>query len=296
MPATLLVTSRSVFPATMSLVSLLDAYLAEREPSARYVESLRRTVRKAAIYGIESACQLEPERVNDFLRSLDLSATTRGNIRRELLTLWRFAFEHAYTDVAPLRVMRVKQRRQPPQAWDLPTIRKMLAHAEADKRQVLLRRPDIHWSDIMPAWISVGYDTALRFTDILLLKQRSFVNGCVSVVAHKTGKATVRRLSHYSQERVARLLEKSPDGSLFRWCVTRRRMLLKWKSFLREQGIPGSSRWLRRSAATLVERDRPGSAPLFLSHSNPSLARLHYVDETLLAVPDGPPALVPIRG
>lgn len=276
---------------TMSMPSLLDAYLAEREPSDRYVESLRRTVRKLAIYGIQSVCQLEPQRANDFLRSLDLSATTRGNIRRELLTLWRFAFEHAYTDVPPLRVMRIKQRRQPPQAWDLATIQRMLANAEADERRVSKLRPDILWSDIMPAWIVLGYDTALRFTDILLLKQRSFANGCVSVVAHKTGKATVRRLSHYSQERVACLLEKSPDGSLFRWCVTRRRMLLKWKSFLKEQGIPGSSRWLRRSAATLVERDRPGSAPLFLSHSNPSLARLHYVDETLLAVPDGPPAL-----
>ena len=278
--------------SSMNLLQLLDAYLAEREASPRYVESLRRTVRKAASYGLISTCQLEPASVNDFLRRLDLSPTTRGNIRRELLTLWRFAFEQAFTEIAPIRVMRIKQTRKPPSAWDYAALSRLLAAAEADERPVS-RRCKLPWSLVMRAWIAVGFDTALRFTDILLLHQRGISNGCVSVNAAKTGKVTVRGLSPYSQAAVAELLRHSPDGSVFRWCVTRRRMLLKWKSFLAENKFTGSSRWLRRSAATYVESERPGSASHFLSHSNPALARLHYVDPTMLAVPSGPRPIKP---
>ncbi len=274
-------------PTSMLLTSVLNAYLAEREASPRYTESLRRTVRKATIYGLVSTCQLDPPTVNDFLRSLDLSPTTRGNIRRELLTLWRYAFEQAYTDVAPLRIMRIKQPRRPPAAWDLETLRRLLVAAESDARPIS-SRVSHPWSLVMPAWITVGFDTALRFTDILLLRQRNVANGCVVVTATKTGKSTVRALSAYSQQAIASLLQHSPDGSVFSWAVTRRRMLLKWKHFLLENKASGSSRWLRRSSATYVERQKPGSAPTFLSHSNPALARLHYIDPTLLDLPTGP--------
>lgn len=277
--------------ASMTLTDLLDAYLAEREASPRYIESLRRTVRKAASYGLKTVCQLEAARANDFLRRLDLSATTRANIRRELLTLWRFAFEQAYTDSAPVRILRIQVRRKPPEAWDYQTIRLMLQLAEEDNHPISTLWPDVLWSDILPAWIGVGFDTALRFSDILMLRQANIRNGCVSLNAAKTGKATVRSLSAYSYRAVGRLLDRSPDGSVFRWCVTRRRILLKWGSFLKQHNIPGSSRWLRRSAATYVERDSPGSAPAFLSHSNPALARMHYIDPSLLATPKGPPPL-----
>jgi hypothetical protein len=255
------------------------------------VESLRRTARKAASYGLDLVCQLTSRTVNDFLRGLDLSATTRGNIRRELLTLWRYAFEQAYTDEAPARILRIQARRKPPQAWDYQTIRLMLQLSEEDCSPTSKLSPDVLWCHILPAWIGVGFDTALRFTDILMLRQDNIRNGCVSLNAAKTGKATVRSLSAYSYRAVSGLLDRSPDGTVFRWCVTRRRMLLKWKSFLKQHSIPGSSRWLRRSAATYVERDFPGSAPAFLSHSNPALARMHYIDPSLLALPKGPPPL-----
>lgn len=281
---------RSVGRSSMTLADLLDRYLREREASPRYIESLRRTVRKAASYGLNEVCQLDPDSANDFLRGLDLSPTTRGNIRRELLTLWRYAFDEGATDQQPVRVMRIKQRRSPPQAWDYGTLQRLLDAAESDSRLISCRvcHP---WSLVMPAWISIGFDTALRFTDILFLNKSNLLNGCIAVNAAKTGKVTVRSLSEYSQDAIAELLRHSPDGSFFRWCVTRRRMLLKWLAFLRENKLPGSSRWLRRSAATYVEIEQPGAASRFLSHSNPALARLHYIDPTLLSVPNGPKSL-----
>jgi integrase len=278
--------------AQMLLADLLDVYLSEREASPRYIESLNRTVRRARECGLLDTSQLLPEKANEFLTRLPLAAVTRANIRRELLTLWRFAFEHSYTDVPPLRVCRIKATPPPPRAWCLDTLRKLLAAAEQDARPVSQRFPDLLWRDVLPCWIVVGYDTGLRFSDLLHLHGENIVNGCVICTAQKTGKFTVRAISPAGREYVSRLLEKSRDGTLFRWAVSRRRALRKWKEFLREQEVVGSSRWLRRSGATYVEINRKGEAQRFLGHSNAALANRHYLDQTLtMDVPESPPPL-----
>ena len=277
----------------MLLADLLDVYLSEREASPRYIESLKRTVKRARQFSLLDTSQLIPEKANEFLTRLPLAAVTRSNIRRELLTLWRFAFEHSYTDVPPLRVCRIKATPPPPRAWSLDTLRQLLLAAEQDTRPVSQRIHGLLWRDVLPCWIVVGYDTGLRLSDLLHLQEANIVNGCVICTAQKTGKFTVRAISSSGLELVAKLLKKSPDGTLFRWALPRRRALLKWKEFLREQHIVGSSRWLRRSGATYVEILHKGQAQEFLGHSNPTLALRHYLDQTLtMQIPPSPP---PIR-
>ena len=278
--------------AKMLLADLLDVYLSEREASPRYIESLNRTVRRARECGLLDTSQLLPEKANEFLSRLPLAAVTRANIRRELLTLWRFAFENSYTDVPPLRVCRIKATPPPPRAWSLDTLRKLLTAAEQDVRPVSQRCPGLLWRDVLPCWIVLGYDTGLRFSDLLHLHGENIVNGCVICTAQKTGKFTVRAISPAGREYVGRLLERSRDGTLFRWALPRRRVLRKWNEFLREQAVAGSSRWLRRSGATYVEMNHKGEAQRFLGHSNAVLATRHYVDHTLtLNVPASPPPL-----
>jgi integrase len=276
----------------MLLANLLAIYLSEREASPRYVESLNRTVRRAGEYGLLETDHLVPVKANEFLTRLPLAAVTRSNIRRELLTLWRFAFENSYTDEPPLRVCRIKATPPPPRAWSLETLRALLAAAEQDNRPVSRRCPGLRWLDVLPCWIIVGYDTGLRFSDLLHLRGSDIVNGCVVCTAQKTGKVTVRAISGAGLDYANRLLEKSPNDTLFRWAVTRRRVLRKWKEFLREQQVIGSSRWLRRSGATYVEMQRKGEAQRFLGHSHASLAPRHYLDNTLtLDIPESPPPL-----
>jgi integrase len=276
----------------MLLADLLDVYLSEREASPRYIESLKRTVKRVRQFGLLDTSQLLPEKANEFLARLPLAPVTRANIRRELLTLWRFAFEHSYTDVPPLRVCRIKATPPPPRAWSLDTLRQLLAAAEQDTRPVSQRIPGLLWRDVLPCWIVIGYDTGLRLSDLLHLHENNIVNGCVFCTAQKTGKFTVRAISRPGQELAAQLLGKSPDGTLFRWALPRRRALLKWKDFLREQQVIGSSRWLRRSGATYVEIKHKGEAQRFLGHSNAALASRHYLDQTLtMDIPKSPPPL-----
>ena len=276
----------------MMMDKLLERYFASRECSPRYRESLTRTVRKAMAGGVPSVAELNPLLVNMLLSNLSsLTSTTRGNIRRELLTLWRYAFDERLTEVPPLRVMRIRSAAKPPQAWSLAELGRMLTCAEEDETRVG-GVSEMKVRDYMPCWVALSYDTALRFSDTLALKASQIWNGYVVSVAAKTGKPLTRPLSAYSLQRAAELAAKSPDGTLFSWFLTRRRALRVMRSFLDRHGFQGSGKYLRRSCATYIEADSPGHATRYLQHSSPALVGRHYVDESLLAVPSGPP---PIR-
>lgn len=275
----------------MQLADLLGLYFGSRECSSRYRESLRRTVRQAEMAGVGSVSDLQPAVVNRFLSGLSTSATTRQNVRRELLTLWRWAFEEGLTDVPPMRVMKIRSVAKPPEAWSLADMRRLLDKAESDETRIGgAASPKIcEW---LPGWIVISYDTALRFSDVLELRDSNVRNGCIASTAKKTGKALVRPLSVYAQEWARRLIDKSPDGTVFKWFLTRRRAFLCMRAFFDRHDIRGSSKYLRRACATYVEIQSPGESWRYLQHSVPTLVQRHYVDASLCPVPEGPP---PIR-
>lgn len=275
----------------MTLLALLDRYLAAVECSSKYQESLLRTARRAKSSGLLEVCQLVPERVNKFLAGLDVSATTRHNIRRELLTLWRWAYDRGLTRVAPEGIRKIRCAFAPPVTWELSLLEKIIDAAEEDftpvSSRVTLRR-----CDVIPAWAGLAYDSGMRFTDIHELRKQHFRNDCIAITAHKTGKPLVRALSEQTILNTSRLFLHSPDGTLFKWFLPRRRAFLMWRAFLDEHGFGGSTKWFRRAAATAIEQIKPGAAMDFLQHSHPALARRHYLDATQAAIPMAPP---PIR-
>ena len=275
----------------MTLLGLLDRYIAAVECSPRYIESLLRTCRRAKDKGLAEVCQLSPERVNKFLASLDVSATTRHNIRRELLTLWRWAFEHNLTSERPEGVRRIRASFAPPVTWELQRLDAILEAGEKDETRIH-SLTSLARCDVIPAWVGIAYDSGMRFSDIHCLTKRNFRNDCVAVTAAKTGKPLVRVLSERTQHDVARLFLHSPDGTLFKWLLARRRAFHMWRAFFDEHGFGGSTKWFRRAAATAIEQVRPGASTEFLQHSDPSLARRHYIDTTQASRPLAPP---PIR-
>jgi integrase len=279
----------------MTLSDVLLEYLATREVSRGYADSMRRTVRKAAAYGVTETRQLLPDTVNGFITKLrrdGSSAVNRSNVRRMLLTIWRYAHERGYVAQPPSLICKVKVILPPPKAWSRDTLAKLLDAAEQDRRPVSTRFENLRWRHVMPVWIAVSFETGLRLGDVLLLNEGNIRNGCVCVTASKTGKVEIKRLSAYAQQGVDRLLSLSPDGTVFRWAVTRRRALVKWKQWLQEQRVSGSSKYLRRSCFTYTEMERPGTAHRFANHSDPNLVWMHYIDKTLLSPPDGP---LPLR-
>lgn len=276
----------------MQLTDLLAAYLCSRDCGIRYRESLRRTVRKMLDAGITSVADFKPDHLNKFLCGLSsLTATTRQNIRREALTLWRYAFEERMTDEPPLRVMRIRSAPKPTSAWPMQTLERMLACAEGDEA-VVSKRHRMRVCDFLPAWVTIAYDSGLRFQDVYELRAEQ-IRDCVVVgVAHKTGKTFIRPLSEYAVKKARELADRSPDGSLFTWFLTRRRAFLHMKDFRVRHQFGGTMKYLRRSCATMKEKETPGSARHYLQHGDGATTNRHYIDESLLAVPEGPP---PIR-
>lgn len=276
--------------AQMTLHDLLARYVCAVECSPRYTESLRRTVRKAENSGLLEICQLSPERVNSFLASLTLSPVTIGNIRRELLTLWRWAYEEGLTEVHPSRVRRVKARAQPVVCWTRDELRRLWECARADQTPIS-SRVQLRRCDVLPAWIAIAYDTGIRFGDVHALRAQNILRGFLVITANKTGKQLVRQLSPSAIFEATRLAQMSPDGSLFSWYLPRRRAILMWRAFLDAHGFRGTSKWLRRAAATAVEIQQRGAATAFLQHSAPHLAIRHYLDQTQLMAPPSPPPI-----
>lgn len=275
----------------MHLEKLLEQFFLDRECSENYRSSLKRTVRRAVAYELLSVCQLNSESINKFLCSLtDFAQETRANYRRELCTLLRYAHEIGLTDALPTRVRKIRVARPPARAWSMDDLTRMHEVALTDESRIG-GKSSARVCDILPAWILVGYETGLRFGDVLALTKQSVRRDTLFVVESKTGKTATFALSESALGAVSDLDNLSPDDTLFLWALTRRRAFLLWRKFLDAHGFEGTPRWLRRSAATYIERENAGEATRFLRHSAPHLARIHYVDPSLLAPPTAPPAL-----
>ena len=276
----------------MTILDLARDYVGQNECSAGYAGNLLRTARLVTRYGLETISQLTCEIVNAMFSKMPGSPQLKHNTRRELLTVWRWAFESGLTNHPPLRLKRIRVKARPVEAWSMKMLERLLCAAAQDHTPVSRRWPQVTRALVLPAWIGLGFDTGLRFADIHNLTIHSFRNNCVAVSANKTGKVTIRPVSDETADEVARLFKLSPDGTLFKWALPRRRAFVMWQTFLREQGVRGSSKYLRRSCATYVHKKAPGRASDYLSHSDTKLIWRHYLDQTLLDMPEGPP---PIR-
>jgi integrase len=288
MPSTLLNLPPDTTTSSMQIVELAATYAVQVSAAAGYAANLLRTARRFGVYGISQVRQLTADAVNKALQTMPVTPQTRHNIRRELLTLWKFAYESQLTDTPPLRLHRIKVKARPVEAWSMGMLERLLGAAGKDDTPVSRRWPQVTRAMVLPAWIGLGYDTGLRFADIHELTIKSFRNNCVAVSANKTGKVTIRPVSDDTADEVGRLFKHSPDGTLFKWALPRRRAFVLWQTFLAEHKVAGSSKFLRRSCATYVHKKTPGRASDYLSHSDPKLIWRHYLDQTLLDMPEGP--------
>lgn len=134
------------------------------------------------------------------------------------------------------------------------------------------------------AWVSYVYETGARFTDAHELRAEALLNDGVAWVASKTGRPVVKRLTPETRALLQQLVDLSPDGSVFRWAISRRWAFATIRSAFKAAGLQqGRTQWLRRSGATHVEMVKPGAAREYLCHTDGgALAARHYLDLTQL--------------
>lgn len=257
---------------------LAEEYLNSRTVCDDYAVILR---------GVARRCQhVSAKEINAYLKSrlVDHSTVTVANERRTLMTLWRWAWETGVMDTAPRGVMRIRQRPEPVRAWSMADIPLLLkATKEFDAR---IMRSGVSRGLMLRCWILLGYETGARYSDIWAFRDSDLSGSVLRWQTHKTGVNQHRPLSARCLKAVDAMLERSPDGRIIGWACKKGQSMNHMRELLATAGLPGTSKWLRRSSATHVEIARPGKAKSFLGHKSPGMADRHYIDRAQIASED----------
>ncbi len=232
---------------------------------------------------------LSDSSINQWLASLVQSPTTRSNYRRMALTLWRYAIDLKLTAHPIGRVARVKARTKPPIAWSMEEMARLIRAA---------RSLNYHFRSGCPAslffegWIRAGFETGLRFSDLLALRTEQLRDHRLFVAQNKTGQPIAKVLTGDCVACLRKLSVLGDGETFFDWAIKHRWLRVHFRRLCEKAGVSGTPKWLRRSGATAVEAVSPGSAGKFLGHLSPGLAARFYIDPTLLpnACPS-PPAI-----
>jgi integrase len=205
------------------------------------------------------------------------------------MTLVRYGIDRRECHQFIGRVMRVKSKISPPVAWSMAELSALISSARTLKGKL---KHDCPESLFMEAWVRVGFETGLRFSDVLHLKCSCLRGDRLYVIANKTNVPIPKVLSARCVEILTKLSVHSGGVEFFRPILSERWLRIRFQRLCRAAGLTGTPKWLRRSGATHCEIRQPGSAKKFLGHLSDGLAMKHYVDQTLL--PDQCPAPPPI--
>ena len=216
-------------------------------------------------------------------RSHDTLRTRRGN----LLILWNYAFREEIVDIAPRRVRRLRPVDRQPVAWTLEEVRSLIAAAEELPGCLwgTSRRRSVWWSSL----IRTGYDTGLRRGDLLSLRAED-VRPDMCITQHKTRRLVRVRIRPATLAMIDQTLADEPRNVVWRlWCGEET-FLQRFRELVRAAGIrPGTFKWLRRAAATQLERVEPGRSTELLGHQSRSTTEAWYIDRGQLGTPPLPP-------
>jgi integrase len=216
--------------------------------------------------------------VNHFLRHRleTVKPVTVKNDRAMLLILLRWAYDERLIEEYPRGIAKIKASREPTKAWTLEqccTAVKasrgwlgMQFHNGADK------------GEFLECWLRLGYCTGARYSDLMNLHRKHFSGNRLYYSQNKTGNPIDAVLPDETMAAVKAMLAHSPDGRVLGWACNKRWAMRLMKKLLAECKLDGSSKWLRRSAATHLERQQKGAAKIFLGHKTSGLAERCYID------------------
>lgn len=226
----------------------------------------------------KSAGCISADGVNAYLkvRLGQVAAITARSERTMLVSLWRFAYEQRLIDEFPRGVMQVKAKKPPTRAWTIEQVRMLLDKAGEYRGHWL--RSGANIGDWLVAWVLLGYESGSRHGDIWRFSADNLDGDVLRWTQSKTGDPLHKVLTPACVAACLRMLEQSPDGRIVGWACKPRQAWRWWRQLCVAAGLPGTSKWLRRSGATHIELRSPGKASLHLGHRTATLAAQAYID------------------
>lgn len=278
------------------LAFLYDSYLLRRPLKASSSNALIWTVGKFAEWkskqpdriGAPDFSDLTEESLSRFVRDLE-GVRQPGYVKRlraDLITIWKDAArEHPEQVKAPnterIRAVRVPQRT--PEAWTFAQVKQLLRVCSGITGEY---PSGITKAAYWRAWILVAWDTGIRPSDVQLIRFAQVREGSITLTQVKTGRVHWAKLSPATLSAIDAI--RQPERELILpWPHTPQAFQKAFAKLVEVAGLKGTPKKLRKSAASEVERQQPGSAQAFLGHNTPGLAYKNYVDPTI-ANPDRP--------
>lgn len=256
-----------------------DDYLALRDCSKDYRSNLYSTAKKMQACGLP-VTSVTPDLFNSFIASLTkVSSVTRANYRRQGLTLIKHRLGVRFEKFNHL-VKKVKSNFPAPVAWSKDEMKTLVATAAS--LPGFIQRSECPAKLYFSTWILVAYETGIRWSDQFELKASQLRGERLFVMQNKTRQPIGKRLSLQAQELLAQMIQRSPDGTIFKWAINERNQRIRFQRLIAEAGLIGTPKFLRRSGATYVEAEQPGAASVFLGHRSPEVAEMSYIDTTLI--------------
>jgi len=216
--------------------------------------------------------------VSDWLTWLAARGRSPWTIKQRrisLLVLWRAAWEDGLAP-ALQPVKRLRPLHHSPTAWTVAEVRLLVRAADS-------RGP--WWSSLVRA----TYDTGLRIGDVLSLRAEQ-LGAVLGISQTKTGLPVLVSLRPATLRAIRRQLAGRTTGPIWPWPYRRECLYEHFRRLVTSAGIrPGTSRWLRRSAATACESVKPGSGTVLLGHASRATTEAWYIDRSQLARPPLPP-------
>lgn len=269
----------------MHLIDLAETYCLARDLAPASQERLFITARKFAAWKPSATiADLQPDIVNRWLAYLLDSGLGRRTIRghrTNLLCLWAEAYPKL-TTTPPLGVRKIKVPARPPEALWPHEVQRLVDAARTLPgrfRKTKLSRA-LYWE----SFVRFSFNTALRLDDTLSLERHMiWPDGSLVIVQRKTGQEHRVQLLPSTLEAIDRSMADQPNRRRI-WPLwgTRWSFYQHYRRLAAAADVRGTSKWLRRSSATALERMHPGAAMSHLGHKTPGLAYRHYVDPRML--------------
>lgn len=229
--------------------------------------------------------KLDEGRLSEFLRDYGASGRSPETVRAKrqaILRLWRSAAEDGYCRWPAARVRSPRIHRKAVQAWTIDEVRSLLVACRGLKRwhKCGLRRSV--WFDLA---IRLAWDTGLRLGDLARLRVSDVrPDGTGVVTQSKTGRVVAFSLSPSTMVALRLSLISVPRQLCVPWTGSHETFGLQVRRLVAAAGIrAGTWKWLRRSSATDVEAQVPGSAWRQLGHAPGSrVAEVSYIDQSIV--------------
>lgn len=269
-----------------TLGSFLSQYQLERDLSAGHMTMLRSTIHLFGCWlgHVATLDDCRDDTINRWLVWLSdaqRKKTTLKGHRSRLLALWRAAFEYELTDFQPRRVRKIVVPKTLPEAWSLEQLKALLIAADGFDGVFLKSR--IERRAFWRGFVLVAYDTGLRLGDLLALRfDQVGADGSAIVTTNKTGAAVLCRF-HPETMAAIELLRKPGRPFIFGGAIGRHAIFGRFRELVARAGLTGTTRKLRRTSGTWVERIAPGYGHRHLGNGA-DVFRAHYDDRRISGV------------